>query len=137
MQEQDYSFKDCLLLNPLTSLPLPGTVSTASVAFMCCSVTLFMFLASWWQGRWRVGLGSLCDLPAMCRDTLLILRPRLFYIAHEAHQPCFSTSLQVPVKDSLGCFHPTRCACSSMHLGVLVPWPTTWAKIPGHVASTW
>lgn len=59
MQEQVYSFKDCLLLNPLSSLPLPGTVSTVSVAFMCCSVPLFMFLDNWWQGRWGVGLDSL------------------------------------------------------------------------------
>lgn len=45
-----------------------------------------------------------------------------------------STSL--PVKDPLGCFHPTRCVCSSTLPGVLVPWPTTWAKTPGHVASS-
>lgn len=145
MQEQQvYSFKDYLLLNPLSSLPWPAQSlhHSCAVQYLCaCS------LPAGDRGDGGLGLDSLhrslpntpwlCDLPGACRDTLLIFRPRLFYTAREAHQPCFSTALQVPVKDPLGCSHPTRCACSSVHLGVLVPWPTAWAKNPGHVSSTW
>lgn len=147
MQEQVYSFKDCLLLNPLSSLPLPGTISTVSVAFMCCSVPLFMFLDNWWQGRWGVGLDSLQrEVPAKHSDSVIYQQCAGTYSSYsdpdystqpEAHQPCFSTYSQVPAKDSLGCFHPTRCACSPMHPGILVLWATTWAKNPGHIASTW
>lgn len=106
-------------------------------------LSLFMLLGNRWP-CWSREVGPdvlqrslpattslwLCDLPVTHRDTLFLFRSRSSHTAREAGRLLFwcffSTSFQVPVKDPSTWFHPAKCACSSMHPGVLVLWDTTW-----------
>ena len=134
----------------MSSLPWPGT---ASVALMCCSVSLFIFLGNWWP-CWSRGLGPdvlqrslqtstslwFCDVPVMYRDSS-------YSDPDPPTQPgrqvsCFSSTFSVLFSRSLlrtllavsilPSVHVPQCTQESWSPGT----QPGWAENPRHVTSS-